>query len=201
MTDARRGAGRSPLRSSTARMVVADTDTPGFFSSPWMQRSPNAGSLGPAAGSTQPHGRRAPGAPSRVDLRPLAGHQPAVPPQDRARSDKETRPAPARKSAAPCREDRTTSGLKLGPLHLARKHLKLVAEHGDLDILGVLASQAPEQHAEEWARGCWMAPPASRSTRSSTGSHPRCGWSTGGSGSPATPATITGQGYVVVVAA
>jgi hypothetical protein len=42
-----------------------------------------------------------------------------------------------------------------------------VAKHGDLDVLGVLASQPPEQHAEEWARGCWMAPPPSRSTRSS----------------------------------
>jgi len=38
VTDARRGAGRSPLRSSTVRMVVADTDIPSFFNSPWMRR-------------------------------------------------------------------------------------------------------------------------------------------------------------------
>src|SRR6266496_2495629 len=38
VTEARRGAGRSPLRSSTVRMAVADTDTPSFFSSPWMRR-------------------------------------------------------------------------------------------------------------------------------------------------------------------
>jgi hypothetical protein len=38
VTDVRRGAGPSPLPSSTVRMVVADTDTPSFFSSPWMRR-------------------------------------------------------------------------------------------------------------------------------------------------------------------
>jgi hypothetical protein len=38
VTDARRGAGRSPLPRSTERMVVADTDTPSFLSSPWMRR-------------------------------------------------------------------------------------------------------------------------------------------------------------------
>jgi hypothetical protein len=34
---------------------------------------------------------------------------------------------------------------------LAAQHGKLVAEHGDLDVLGVLASQASKQHAEESA--------------------------------------------------
>ncbi len=38
VTEVRRGAGRSPLRSSTVRMVVADTWTPSFLSSPWMRR-------------------------------------------------------------------------------------------------------------------------------------------------------------------
>jgi hypothetical protein len=38
VTDARRGAGRSPLPSSTVRMVVADTWIPSFLSSPWMRR-------------------------------------------------------------------------------------------------------------------------------------------------------------------
>jgi hypothetical protein len=38
VTDARRGAGRSPLPRRTVRMVVADTRTPSFFSSPWMRR-------------------------------------------------------------------------------------------------------------------------------------------------------------------
>jgi hypothetical protein len=35
--EARRGAGRSPLPSSTARIVVADTRMPSFLSSPWMR--------------------------------------------------------------------------------------------------------------------------------------------------------------------
>jgi hypothetical protein len=38
VADVRQGAGRSPLRSSTVRMVVPDTETPSFFSSPWMRR-------------------------------------------------------------------------------------------------------------------------------------------------------------------
>jgi hypothetical protein len=38
VTETRRGAGRSPLPSSTGRMVVADTDIPSFCSSPWMRR-------------------------------------------------------------------------------------------------------------------------------------------------------------------
>jgi len=38
VTDARRGAGPSPLPSSTVRIVVADTDMPNFLSSPWMRR-------------------------------------------------------------------------------------------------------------------------------------------------------------------
>jgi hypothetical protein len=35
---------------------------------------------------------------------------------------------------------------------LAAQHLELVAEHGDLDVLGVLASEASKQHAEQPAR-------------------------------------------------
>jgi hypothetical protein len=41
--------------------------------------------------------------------------------------------------------------------------------------------------------GCWTKPPHSRSRRSLGGCRRRCGWSTGGSGSPATPATTTGS--------
>src|SRR4029453_11428972 len=78
--------------------------------------------------------------------------QPTVPAQDRVRVDEETRPAPARKRAAQCREDRTVGGSQLGSLHLAAEHLELVAEHGDLDVFGVLASWASEQHAGEPAR-------------------------------------------------
>jgi hypothetical protein len=45
-----------------------------------------------------------------------------------------------RKRAAQCREDRTVGGSELGSLHLAAEHLKLVAEHVDLNVFGVLAS-------------------------------------------------------------
>jgi hypothetical protein len=59
VTDARRGAGRSPLPSRTVRMVVADTPTSRFLSSPWMRRYPSEGSPGPAAGSALPGARPA----------------------------------------------------------------------------------------------------------------------------------------------
>jgi TIR domain len=75
-----------------------------------------------------------------------------MPPQDRVRRDKEARPAPARKRAAQQRQQCTVGGAELGPRDLAVRHLELVAEHRDLDVLGVLASQAPKQHANEPAR-------------------------------------------------
>src|SRR6266700_6237757 len=84
--------------------------------------------------------RRAPA--SRLGLRPLAGDQPAVPAQDRIRGDKEARPARARERAAQHRQERTVGGLELRSLDLAAQHGELVAEHGDLDVFGVLASQA-----------------------------------------------------------
>jgi hypothetical protein len=40
------------------------------------------------------------------------------------------------------------SGAELGSLDLAAQHTELVAQDGDLDVLGVLASQAPEQDAD-----------------------------------------------------
>jgi hypothetical protein len=40
---------------------------------------------------------------------------------------------------------------ELGSLDLAAQDGELVAQHRDLDILGTLASQAPEQHADESA--------------------------------------------------
>jgi hypothetical protein len=75
-----------------------------------------------------------------------------MPPQDRARGNQEDRPAPARKHAAQRRKDPAIGGPEFGPLDLAAQHLELVAQDGDLDVLGVLAVEAPEQQAEEPAR-------------------------------------------------
>jgi hypothetical protein len=122
-------------------MVVADTDIPSFFNSPWMRPVTPARVLSGQPQDQRNHvvgERRAPAA--RLRLRPLAGHQPAVAPQDRVRSDKEARPAPAGKRAAQHRQQCTVGGAELGSLHLAAQHVELVAEHGDLDVLGVLAS-------------------------------------------------------------
>jgi hypothetical protein len=57
-----------------------------------------------------------------------------------SRGDKEARPAHARKRSAQHRQQRTIRRSELGPLHLAAQHVELVAEDGDLDVLGVLAS-------------------------------------------------------------
>jgi hypothetical protein len=70
---------------------------------------------------------------------------------DRRRNE-EARPAPARKRAAQHRQQRTVGWAELGSLHLAAQHVELVAQHHDLDILGMLASQASKQHADESAR-------------------------------------------------
>jgi hypothetical protein len=55
----------------------------------------------------------------------------------------------AGKRPAQHREDRTVGGSELRSLDLAAKHLELVAQDRDLDVLGVLASQVPEHHADE----------------------------------------------------
>ena len=44
------------------------------------------------------------------------------------------------------------TGSELGSLHLAAQHTELVAQDRNLDVLGVLAAEAPEQDAEESAR-------------------------------------------------
>jgi len=42
--------------------------------------------------------------------------------------------------------------MELGSLDLAAQHTELVAQDGDLDVLGALAAEASEQHANEPAR-------------------------------------------------
>jgi hypothetical protein len=84
---------------------------------------------------------------STVGLGPFAGDQPAVPSQERVRRHQEDRPASAGKRSAQ-RQECTIGGLELGPLDLAAQHPKLVAEHGDLDVFGVFAVEASEEHAD-----------------------------------------------------
>jgi hypothetical protein len=57
----------------------------------------------------------------------------------------------AGKRSAQYRQDRTVGGSERRSLDLAAQHVELVAEHGDLDVFGVLASEAPKQHADEAA--------------------------------------------------
>jgi hypothetical protein len=59
---------------------------------------------------------------------------------------------PATEHAAERREERTVGRSELGWLELAAQHAELVAQYGDLDVLGVRAAQAREQHADEPAR-------------------------------------------------
>jgi hypothetical protein len=55
----------------------------------------------------------------------------------------------ASKRAAQQRKECTIGGSERGPLDLAAQHLKLVAQDGDLDVLGVLAAEASGQHADQ----------------------------------------------------
>jgi hypothetical protein len=152
VTDARRGAGRSPVvkqhrpdggrRHRHAQLLELTLDTP----------------VAPARVlPSQPQDHRRPvlgerwTATSTPRLRPLAGHQAPMPPQDRTRRHQEARPELTGKRSAQDRENRTIGGSELGSLDLAAQHTELVAQDGDLDILGVLASQAPKQHADELA--------------------------------------------------
>ena len=104
-----------------------------------------------------------------VGLGPFAGYQPPVPSHDRVRRHQKGRPEPAGKRSAQHREERTISGSELGPLDLAAQHFELVSEHGDLDVFGVLAAVASEQHANkpvrheiEEGQGHWpIVPPGS----------------------------------------
>jgi hypothetical protein len=56
---------------------------------------------------------------------------------------------PAGKRSAQYREERTIGGLELGPLDLAAQDLKLAAQDGELDVLGMLALDASEEHADK----------------------------------------------------
>jgi hypothetical protein len=46
-------------------------------------------------------------------------------------------------------QDRTVGGSELGSLDLAAQHSKLVLEHDDLDVFGVLAAKASKQHTDK----------------------------------------------------
>jgi hypothetical protein len=58
---------------------------------------------------------------------------------------------PAGQRSAQHRKDRTVGGSELGSLDVAAQPTELVAENRDLDIFGVLASEAAEHHAGESA--------------------------------------------------
>ncbi len=58
----------------------------------------------------------------------------------------------AGKRSAQDGEDRTVGGSEFRSLDLAAQHTELVAQHRDLDVLGVLALEAPEQHTHESPR-------------------------------------------------
>jgi hypothetical protein len=89
---------------------------------------------------------------STVGLGPVAGDQPAVPPQDRVRGHQKARPALTRKRSAQRREQRTIGGREPGSLDLTAQRFELMASHRDLDVLDMLALEAPKQDAEESAR-------------------------------------------------
>jgi hypothetical protein len=77
-------------------------------------------------------------------------------------------------------QDRAVGRAELGSLDLVAQHLDLMTEHGDLDIFGVLATEASERHADEPA--CHEVEEGQSHRRvipltpSSLLSQSRCGW-------------------------
>jgi hypothetical protein len=79
--------------------------------------------------------RRSPHGHGRVG--PPSAHHAPVPAEQRLRLDQEHRPAGPREVAAQRREQRAILGLQSWPRMLATQHRKLVAQHQDLDFLGL----------------------------------------------------------------
>jgi len=63
-----------------------------------------------------------------------------VPAQDGVGRDEEHRPASAGQHPTQRRKDRPIGGPERGSPHLTAKDSELVAQHRDLDVLGVLAA-------------------------------------------------------------
>src|SRR2546428_9208650 len=80
---------------------------------------------------------------------PLAGHEPAVPPQQGLGPDQERLPALPRQNPAGRGKERPTGRSKDGSLHLPPEHGELVAQNRDLDVLVSLAPSAKSQELEE----------------------------------------------------
>jgi iron-sulfur cluster repair protein YtfE (RIC family) len=66
-------------------------------------------------------------------------------------------------------------------------------DHEERDALPLMAQVLTAEEPRRCSRGCWTTPRPSRPRQSSRRSRRRCGWSTAGSGDPATLATTTGR--------
>ena len=82
---------------------------------------------------------------------PAAGHQPAMPAQQRLRADRERRPRRSRQRPAQRREQRAISRARSRPSELAPRDRELVAEHQDLDLLALARAQPQREQLKHSA--------------------------------------------------
>jgi hypothetical protein len=143
------GAGRRPALSSTLRTEVAGTLTPTPLSSPTMRRYPQSGF------SVRAQDRRSPRSferrPSERPLweGPVAGHELAMPAQQRVRSDRKARPSESRQRATQRRQKRTIAARQLRPSGLPAEDRELVAQHKDLQLVRTAwPPQQPDQREQ-----------------------------------------------------
>jgi hypothetical protein len=134
------GQGRGRAASSGSSWPTPASQ--GRTRSPWLRWSPIVGSGGQAARPTGAPVQRSAGGPWRGRGGPATGHHGPVPAQQGLGSDQEHRPARGWEQPAPRREQRSVGGLSAGPWMLAAQHRQLVAQHQDLDLLGL---RRPEQ--------------------------------------------------------
>jgi hypothetical protein len=80
--------------------------------------------------------------------RPAFGHQPAVPGQQRARSNAEGWPRRKGEQSTQAGQQGTIGGLVGGTPHLAAKYFHLVAQCEELDRIGLFASEEQEDQGE-----------------------------------------------------
>jgi hypothetical protein len=74
-----------------------------------------------------------------------------MPAQQRFGPDDQPTPGRAGQQPRESSQHRPVGPVHPRPGHLAPQHVELVAQHHDLDILGMLALHAPEQHTDESA--------------------------------------------------
>jgi hypothetical protein len=151
----RRGAGSIPAFFKISHTVEYAILWPNRASSPWIPTMPPPGVL-PSHRHHQPPDRhlgRRPARSRRTRIGPSPGHQPAMPPQQRLRSDTEyLSPPTPRDQTSQRRHPYPVHGPIPHPFHVTAQHSVLVPKHQQFNVLGHLAAHNDRHHSEHEPR-------------------------------------------------